>query len=238
MTVPLTDLNTVKVLLDIDSSNTAEDLKLNFLIELASDWIAEYLDRPGLLIASRTEFYKGTGTQKLLLNSRPVYTTPTIQVFLDEGGYYGSVTGSFNATTSALTYGTDFGLQIDQSNGTSRSGILFRIRNVWTRPAVRTRGLLSPYIGEDFGSIKVVYTGGYFLENLPSQFLQAVVLIVARLRQLLPLGQIIQAESYEERAISYGNLFGAAGGGSASGSKEFIMNLARPLIFSFRNFRF
>lgn len=238
MVMPLIDLNTLKVLLDIDPRNTGEDLKLGFLVELASDWIAEYLDRPGLFIASRTEFYKGTGTQKLLLNSRPVYTTPTIVVYQDEGGYYGSTTGSFNATTSVLTYGQDYGLQIDQSDGSSRSGILFRIRSVWPRPAVRSRGLLSPYIGEDFGSIKVTYTGGYTIDNLPSMFRQAVVLIVARLRQLLPLGQIIQAESYEERAISYGNLFGGGGGGSSTGTKEFIMNLARPLIFSFKNWRF
>lgn len=232
---PLTDLNTVKVLLEIDPANSGEDVKLNFLIELASDWIAEYLDRPGLFIARRTEFYKGTGTQKLLLNSRPVYTSPTIEVFVDSQGYYGQPSGAFGSD-SELTYGTDFGLQVDRPDGTSRSGILFRINNLWPRPVVRARGLLAPFIGEDFGSVKVVYTGGYTIDNLPAMFLQAVVLIVARLRQLLPLGQFIQAESYEERAISYSNLFTT--GGSASLSKDFIMSLARPLIFSFRNWRF
>ncbi len=233
----ITDLATVKVLLDIDPANSTEDLKLGFLIELASDWIAEFLDRPGLFIASRTEFYKGTNTQKLLLNSRPVRTSPTIQVYVDEQGYYGQPTGSFGSD-SQLTYGSDFGLQIDQPDGTSRSGILFRINSVWPRPNVRTRGLLSPYVGEDFGSVKVTYTGGYLLDQLPSMFLQAVVLIVARLRQLLPLGQIIQAESYEERAISYGNLFGAGGSAAGGANKEFIMNLARPLIITYRNWRF
>lgn len=233
----LVDIRELKVWLDIDPNNTADDKKLHFYIELATQWIEEVLDRPGLFFASRTEFYKGTNTQKLLLNSRPVYTTPTIQVFEDEAGYYGAPTGSF-ASTTALTYGEDFVLQIDQSNGTSRSGILIRRNDVWPRPTVRFRGLLSPFIGEDFGSIKVIYSAGYTVDDLPAQFRAATTLLVANLRQLLPLGQLIQAESYEERAISYGGPLFGGGGGLSSTQKTYLLALAKPLIMSYKNWRF
>lgn len=233
----LTDLRELKVWLDIDPANTSEDKKLNFYIELATQWIEEILDRPGLFFASRTEYYKGTNTQKLLLNSRPVYTTPTIQVNEDEAGYYGAPTGSF-ASTTALTYGDDFCLQIDQANGTSRSGILIRRNDVWPRPTNRMRGLLAPFIGEDFGSIKITYSGGYTVDDLPSQFRAATTLLVANLRQLLPLGQPIQAESYEERAISYGGPQFAGSSNVSGAQKTFLLALAKPLIMSYKNWRF
>ncbi len=232
----LANLQEVKVWLDIDPNNSAEDKKLLFYIELASEWIEEILDRPGLFYASRTEYYQGTGTPKLLLKSRPVYTTPAIAVSVDEGGFYGSVTGSFGSET-ALTYGENFALKIDQANGTSRSGILIRLNDIWNRPSKRQRGLLAPFVGEDFGSIKVTYTAGYTTDDLPAQLKAAAILLVTNLRQLLPFGQPIQAESYEERALSYGGsaFFGAGAGGA---QKSFLLNLAKPLIMSFKNWRF
>lgn len=242
------DLEELKVNLEIDPANTAEDRKLLFFIEYATAWIEEYLDRPGLFSSLRTEYYKGTGTQKLQLRSRPVSasyfdipsnSTKYIQVYVDESGYYGSPTGAFNATTSALTYGVDFGLQFDNSSSispnanVSRSGILFRIGNLWPRPTVRSNGLLSPFIGEDFGSIKVVYLGGYTMDSLPPQLRLAIITMVARMRSLLPTGLVAAGESYEERAIQYADPYG-----TVKGAKSYIMSLAASLLFGYRNWKF
>jgi len=200
----LTDLRETKTVLEIDPSNTSEDKKLNFCIEYASQWIEEAINRPGLSYKQRTEFYGGTGTQKLLLRSRPVYSVPTIQVFVDEGGYFGSVTGSFDPTSSAWTYGTDFCLQIDQDDGLrSRSGILVCMNNLWPRPSVRQAGWLSPFIGDSFGTIKVVYTAGYLVDDLPPVFRFACNFLVAKMRQALPYGFLLTSESYEDRSVSY-----------------------------------
>ena len=198
----LSDLREIKTVLEIDQGDTSEDVKLALLIEDASRWIGEILDRPGLSKRERTEYYNGTGTQKIVLKSRPVFTTPTIAVYVDESGFFGSVSGAFSSST-ALTYGNEFCLDIDQDDGTSRSAILIRIRNLWPEPAVRQRGYLTPFLGEGFGTIKVVYTAGYTVDTLPAQFRLAMTFLVAKMRQVLPLGFPLTAESYEERSMSY-----------------------------------
>jgi hypothetical protein len=188
------------------------------------------MNRPGFTYKNRTEYYKGTGTQKLLLRSRPVYPrvgqSDQIAVYLDEAGFYGSVSGAFTQSNSQLTYGTDFALQIDQEDGSSRSGILIRINNLWPRPQNRIAGLLSPFIGEGHGTIKVVYSAGYHIDNLPAQLRMAANLMVQRLRYIMPLGVELASESYEERAISV-----------ITSQKQKILALAAPIIAPFRNWK-
>lgn len=168
---------------------------------MASDWILEVLNRNELHYDVRTRYYNGTGTAKLLLAHRPVYTTPEIQVWVDENGFWGETSGAFSSTP--LTYGSDFFLQLDtQENGTSRSGILVRRSRYWTRPTLRQNGYLSPYIGEAFGNIKVTYAAGYRVDNLPPVFRLACNILVARLRALFPLGWVSSSESYEDRSVS------------------------------------
>lgn len=221
----LTDLRELKRILEIDPNNTQEDVLLGFLIEQASAWIEELLNRPGLMFKARTEYYAGTGTQKLLLRSRPVFTTPTIQCFVDEAGYYGTRSGSF-ASTTELTWGDDFTLDIDQDDGTSRSGILIRINNLWPKPHVRQTGLLSPFVGDSFGHIKVIYTAGYTVDSLPATLRLACNILASKLRYFFPLGQELNSDSYEEKGI-----------GIVTSDKEKLLNHVRPLVLSYRNYR-
>ena len=222
----LTDLRELKTYLDIDAGDTSEDKKLLFLVEHVSSWIEEVIDRPGLSFKSRTEYYNGSGTQKMLLRSRPVYTSPTITCLVDEAGYFGSASGSF-ASTTALVYGTDFCLQIDQEDGTSRSGILARINDTWPKPQVRQYGWLSPFIWSSQGNVKVTYTAGYTVDNLPSVFRLAINLLIARLRYILPIGYEMNSESYEERSISL-----------ALSEKDKLLGLIRPMLLPYRNWTF
>ena len=117
----LSDLTELKTLLEIPAGHTVEDTKLLLLLSVASDWISEILNRPGLFFKSRTEFYDGTNTPHLLLRSRPVVTDPAIQCWVDSGGFWGQTSGGF-ASNTQLVYGTDFVLKVDQEDGTSRSG--------------------------------------------------------------------------------------------------------------------
>ncbi len=200
----LSDIREVKKLLSIDPGNIAGDAQLLFLIEQATDWIEEVLNR-SLFYAARSEFYAGSGSQKLLLRSRPVYLQPAPPVvYLDECAYYGSATGSFDPNTSQLTYGKDYALELDSEDGTSsRSGILIRINDYWPKPTVREAGWLSPFIGDSFGVLKIVYTAGYSLDNLPATFRFALTYLVAKMRNMIPLGMMTTGEGYEERAVSY-----------------------------------
>jgi len=221
-----TDLREMKSVLEIDPCNTEEDKKLSFLNEWVSAWLEEWLGRPGMTYKARTEYYAGTGTQVLCLNSRPVYTTPTIQVFVDPSGYYGQPDGAFDSTTE-LTYGTDFCLKAERDDGLGYGGLLVRINDYWTRPTVRSAGLLSPYIGPAFGNVKVVYTAGYTVDTFPAQLRMAANILVARLRYLLPLGMELTSESYEERAIAI-----------AAERKDYLMGLVKPMLFNSRNWKF
>lgn len=224
----LNDVNEIKRLLEIPLNHTAEDAKLLLLLRVASDWIGELLDRPDLTLKSRTEYYDGTGTQNLLLRSRPVYTSTTPQVFVDTSGYWATASGSFNSTTTQLTWGSDFSLRLDPGeNGLSRSGILIRIGSTWERPQVRQQGLLSPFIGVGNGNIKVTYLAGYTVDLMPSSIRMAVLFLVSRLRYVLPLGVELGSESYEERSISI-----------VTSEKTKLLALVKPFLSQHRNWSF
>jgi hypothetical protein len=221
----LTDLRELKKELDIADTDTSQDPKLNLFIESASALIEEFLGRP-LAFASRTEWCSGTNTQILNLICRPVYQTPTPVVFQDDYGYYGQSSSGFQPTTQ-LVYGADFVLAIDQPDGTSRSGQLVRINEFWERPRVRRGGLLSPYLDHGLGNIQVQYSGGYKIDTVPTALRLACNLLVAEMRMLFPYGARISSEGYEERNISYD-----------WPQRQRLLDLVRPLIWSYRNWRF
>lgn len=226
----LTDLQELKTVLEVDPTDTSEDAKFLLYAEWASAWILEVLGRQDLSLQSRSEVYQGTGTQNLTLRNRPVFTTPTPQVYIDESAHFGESSIPPNGPfppSSMLNYGTDYELKIDQTNGSSRCGILVRIGNYWPRPQVRQSGLLSPFVGQDLGSIKVVYTAGFTIDTLPSQLRMAAVFLIARLRYVFPLGIELNSESYEDRSI-----------GPVISDKQKLMALVWPLIAPYRNWKF
>lgn len=228
----LTDLQELKKTLEIHPENTQEDAKLWLFVEWATGLIEESLGiQPGRLsLKERTEFYGGTGTQMLLLRSRPVIldsaSAPTnLTVLVDEGGFFGSKSGSF--AQPALTWGGDYCLDIDQDDGlSSRSAILFRINGYWPRPTHRQVGLLTPFVGTSLGNVKVTYNGGHTVDMLPSSFRAAVNMQVAAMRYMFPLGMALTSESYEERNISL-----------SQPQKDYLMGMVKPLLSAYRNWK-
>ncbi len=228
----LTDLHELKAVLDVAPDNTAEDKKLNFFIEYASKLIEQLLNR-SFEYRRRVEYYAGTGTQKICLRHRPVYTTPVVQVFYDSFGYYDASGTAFDDQGDELTYGDSFALVLDwDSDGdgiadASRSGILVRMNNVWSRPSARQQGYLSPFVTESLGNYKVVSTGGYTIDTLPAEIRAAANILCAKLRLLMPLGMWLNSESYEERHVSY-----------YIPHKRQLMSDVWPLIQGYRNQNF
>lgn len=220
----------MKSVLDIDPSNTNEDKNLNFYVATASDWIGEYLGRKDFSYRWRTEYYGGTNTQRLPLNFRPVYTSPTPVVILGQNGAFGAMSGGGSGTT--LTYGQDFVLQVDQpinasGIGTSRCGLLIRLNAYWNRPWRRSWPYLTPYYGQDYGQIQVQYQAGYTVDDLPSQIREACNILVSNIRFLFPLGVALNSESYEERSVS---IIGE--------KKDYLMGIVKPMLFPYRNWKF
>lgn len=221
----MTDLVELKAILEIDPCNHAEDKKLNFFIEQASDWIEEYLGRRGkLFYKQRTEIYNGTGTSSLLLKSRPVYEEG-MQVWVDTNARYGSTEDAFAANT-LLEFGRSYCLEVDEVGEPSRVGILRRLHGVWPRPWARESGYLTAYLGQDSGSVKVQYNGGYTIDTLPAQLRLAINTLVARMRYVMPLGMELGSESYEERNISL-----------VTQQKRYLMQIVEPMLFTYRNWK-
>ncbi len=217
------DLRETQAILEISNGDTSEDKKLNFLIEQASDMMEGFLGRQNFMSKeSRTEYHDGTGTLQLRLHARPVVTTPAITCFIDQEGRCGQVSGSFNTDTQ-LTYGQDFYLQTDQPDGSSRCGILVKTNNYWPKRTVRETGYLFPFQDANRGVIKVVYTGGYTVDSLPSELRLACNMLVAKLRYLFPLGVQLGSESYEERAISL-----------IAKERNYLLALVKPMLFKYR----
>ncbi len=219
-----TDLREMKAILEIDPDNTSEDVNLNFFNEWASAWFEEWINRP-ILRRERTEYYNGTGTQKINLKSRPVYSTPTPACVIDDNGAFGTSSGAFTGT--ALVWGTDFTLWFDnQEDGSCRNGILLRLNNVWPNRAVRVPGLLSPFTEKGVGNIRITYTAGYTVDTLPAQLRMSMNLLIAKMRFIFPLGLDLTSDSYEERSLSWANQ-----------NKTYFLSLVNPLWFPYRNWR-
>jgi hypothetical protein len=228
-----TDLQELKTMLDIDPGDKSEDKKLWFFVEQASGLIEEICNRD-FTYKSRTQYYNGTGTQKLLLRCRPVFPNPpspfsALSVVYDSAGFFGSAPGAFTTspTTQQLTYGTDYCLWIDQDDGTSRSAILFRINDYWWKPTRRQVGYLSPFIGDDTGSYQVSYTAGYTVDSLPSIIRQCANMLIATMRNMFPWGAPIATESYEEISM-----------GLSQERKDYLLALAKPYIANMKNLKF
>lgn len=234
-----TDIPELQAVLDLPAT-TGESKKLLFFIEYATRIIEEVLDRPNMDYRQRTQYYNGTGTAKLLLRSRPAFTSPTPEAYVDDSGYWGQPSGAFvntvnGSNTDQLTYGSDFVLKVDQDDGSSRSAILVKIPtsgatfggSVWNKPTYRQPGYLSSFIGQALGNIKVVYYAGYTVDSLPAQVRLAANLICARLRLLFPLGMFLTSESYEDRSLGY-----------TLPERHRLLELAWPLIFTLRSWKF
>jgi len=222
----LSDLQECKKLLDIDPENTSEDVKLSIYLECATNWVETFLNRK-LTRKERTEYYKGTGTQKLLLRVRPVFLP--LSVYVDtQNGNWGQSSDSF-ASTTLLTYGSDYVLQVDDENGDrSQCGILIRLKGYWPKPYARVTGLLSPFINFDPGSVKVVYTAGYTIDTLPAAIRLACDSLVAAYRYVFPLGMVLDNESYEERSIRT----------HIEKARDYCFMVAKPLLLPYRNWNF
>jgi hypothetical protein len=227
----LTDIIEVKKILQIPLEDHSLDYALNYYIITATSMIGEFLNRPNLYKQSRTEFYCGTGTQKLLLNCRPVFIDPEPVVYEDLTGVWGQEEDSFSG--DALDFGGDYGVWLDTTDTTSgimdrsRCGILVRKSSYWQRPIVRQTGFLSPFVGAAYGNIKITYTGGYTLDDMPPMMRMAAIELVGRMKYLFPVAVPISSESYEERHITF-----------SLGERNYLMGQCKHLLSSFRNWRF
>lgn len=196
------NLQQIKIQLGINPQDPQEDALLNILMVQASSAIEEWCNRT-FQQATYTEFYSGDGTPELALNQRPVSSVASI--YLDDNGWWGQSSNAFGSTT-LLTQGTDYALEIDQPDGSSRCGLVQNINGYWPRPICVQPNLISPFPGVGNGNIKVTYTAGYSV--IPPKIQLALFLQIATIRNSKNYGVLLASESQSDTAGS--NSYSAA----------------------------
>lgn len=179
------------------------------------------LDSPPV---AATEYYRGNGTNALFLRRWPVVSVSGVWVW--SGSYWNQGEDAF-PTESALVEGRDYALDIDQPDGTSRSGILFRLGCNWPARWTRSRTLnASP--GPSLGDIKVTYTAGW--PTLPAD-LEMVLhrMVTAEFAGQLT-GGLMKSESFEGGDYSYVMASAAEAAAQAGSSASILSGYYRPTL--------
>jgi hypothetical protein len=189
----LTTLCRVKGVLEIPESDTTKDSLLRQLITEVSGLVEEVCGRK-FGTATYTEFYSGDNSSMLVLAQRPV--TAIVNLWEDEDGYWGA--GSVDAFNAdhLLVSGRDYALAKDQPDGSSRSGLVYRINGTWSRPYQTAAGNLSAAAPFGTGNIKVTYTAGF--GAVPAAVELAVQTAVGRVMQSMRHGGLVSGESYSD----------------------------------------
>jgi hypothetical protein len=199
------DLKTLKSQFGIQPGDTSEDTLIGLFMNQASAAIETWCDRQ-FSQALYTQYLLGNGLSEIDLLNRPIYPLGTtnfptpMAVYEDENGFWGSNSSSFDPTTTLLTYGTDYAMEIDQQDGSSRSGILYKINGFWTIPFTYRPGVISSFTGPGTGNIKVVYVGGY--SAVPPDIQLALFLQIAAVRNAKNYGHLLASESRGDGAGS------------------------------------
>jgi Phage gp6-like head-tail connector protein len=163
-------------------SDASQNEVLAQLLPMAEDAVESYCKRK-FAQTSYTEYPNGGG-ESFTLRQRPV-TTATLSVWLDVNGFFGMGVGGFG-TGTLLTEGVDYVLRRDQSDTSSKSGVVYRLGGgavggplAWPWAFDLPRGSLTARLSPRWpsvpGCIKVTYTAGYLPTQVPYDLQAAVI---------------------------------------------------------------
>lgn len=205
-------------------TGSTQDTTLQAIIDGVEAQVTLYLGYDPS-VATRTEYYSGTGTPYLPLLCKPVVSVTS--VYYDYLGYWGQGDDPFPSNT-LLTAGTDYALQVE---GPFKMGILVMLntswQNQWYVPATR----LAPTMIASFGNYKVVSQCGYNSSEMAginqAIYLESSALYAARLQ-----GAGIQTNSsLDGRSVSITMLDSMR---SKSGMPRFVSPIAEAMLRPYR----
>jgi hypothetical protein len=202
----LVDLCTAKARLGV--TDTDSDAVIQGVLDGAERAVVVFLGYDPSSAAA-TVYLDGNGTESLVLPRKPVPSAASItNVWLDEGGYYGSVADSFHATETLLTAGEDYYYKAN-----STAGILVRMGSFWPVAKRRPLGRLGWEYAPLLGCVKVQFTSGLSPTEM-ADIAEAIYAMFATLyQQRFGLG-VPQSESLGGRSLSFS--------GPAGGSTELL----------------
>jgi hypothetical protein len=181
---------------------------LNQLVAQIDSVIKDYCKRD-LEKQSYQEYYSGDDLNALVLRQWPAYNDSTLAVYWDPNGYWGQGTGSPFPSTSLLTLGADYALELDSYSTNSGSlvsnrGILRRLSGsnaswmgFWPGYQLGLSKLSAsrlPGWPRGMGNLKVIYNAG-LIAPLPGDLNAACLQLAAYYVRTMPLGGSVTSES-------------------------------------------
>lgn len=211
----LITLDYAEVMLGITSPTAAQRARLQAIVDGCSAAIVEHIGRDIVQTTypSAPQFgrgdsglYSGTGTRFLYLRQRPVIESG-LAVYVDNSGRFGNNPDGAFAASTLLTYGTDYVLHLDgclpnSSTKCSYTGCLERIGSIWPGRIVGYPGRIVGQQVSGMGNIKVAYTAGYTLPQVPRDIQMAVCNLMGYIRRTIAQGGQMQTESWEDYSYS------------------------------------
>lgn len=181
-------LSNLKLMLGIPESDTSKDELLTMLQDVMLDVIEDYI---GQKFGSRvlTEYYSGDNTPLLVLRARPA--TQVLRVWVDPEGYWGQGVDPFGVED--LLEPSEYAIEVDQEDGSSRCALLYRTNGSWPRPFVTAAGNLSASAAYRTGNVKVEYVAGS--DVLPGAIVLAINLSVVRVWRSAKYGGLVESET-------------------------------------------
>lgn len=193
-------------------TSTADDLRLQGILDEASETVAAYCRRR-FLQQTYTEYLGGTNAPNLLLKQAPI-AYGSVSVWLDPTGRFDDNPAGAFASSTLLTLGTDYSMVWDGTLGDEseaadstkvcKSGLIRRISSVWPG-AVRLDSGLTGQMVPGSGNIKVTYTAGWTMATIPRAVAGAVCDVATTIERASPYGGLLNSESWQGYSYSLAN---------------------------------
>lgn len=192
------DLPEYRVLAGLATTDAARDATLQAILNETNDALTRAVRQP-LESADYSEYYDAPLTEKLVLRQWPVTEVTSVKVAFGSNGD----PSKFTSDTVWNQY-TDWVLNDDQSDGSSRSAVLYSVRGYWGVSSVRPVGRLGGRVMTDRRAVFVEYTAGY--DQIPASLKSAALLMVSRLylmrKGLLPGSASLNGASYSNQQFN------------------------------------
>lgn len=185
------------------TTDAARDAALQSILNEVNDALTLAIRQP-LNSATYTEYYNAPTTDRIALRQWPVSSVTTVKVAQGSNGD----PAKFTSDTLLDQY-TDWILEVDQSNGTSRSGILRNVNGWWGVSYTRPVGRLASRIDPDYRAVQVVYVAGYV--QIPQSLKSAALLMTSRLFHMRKFGLIPGSASLNGASYSLQQMGNATG---------------------------
>ncbi len=126
-----------------------------------------------------------------------------LAVWQNDQGYWNSMPGAY-PQTNQLVGGGDYALMRDMPDGSSESGILYRIADVWDDNFLRNWRMLAPTVVPGRGNYQVQACYGF--TSVPADLEMACAMAIAKARSRRRFGGPVQSEGDDGYNYSLGQI--------------------------------